>query len=1450
MNPFSIRSLRLLACWFACFVMQPPGAGASTAVAQHVWASLASFLHHDTAVHDILAPRFSTPSGPPRPPFFAATLAEARPAGNHGAFELIALVFDSLAAEPLHRVTRGPGASFLARPRCDALLSAAARGWDRIAQSVSLWDSAEPVDASAMGRTACKVERIEGQLRALATVSPSTPRAMCEDFNLAKDIEVNRLSLPSSPPSFDPSPFLDDTMRSLYLSPSRHAWPIDEAGEVPPRVQCRIGTKQEKLEFLSALDQSGRLELFPADQFDARTACGLFALPKGLDTDRLIVDARPSNLCVPTDVRWLATMASASSLLGIELDQDQRLFLSGEDIKDFYHQFRITVDRAAYYRIAGFFRPSDLSHLRSFKPSLLTSKRVVAALRCMAMGDCNAVSVGQSSHLGLILAAELVGWHQLLTMRGPVPRSPCMLGLVIDDAIVIEKALRCQTGDTASLSSQRLISGLHSAYLASKLPRHEKKSFFAAEDASFWGSDVLGELGRVRPAWARLIPLVSLTVSALNLPLFTVSLLEVLAGSWISVLAFRRRTLCLLEHIYLLQRGRCRTECVRATPELKAELFRLCVLAPLLHTDLRAQTSGLLLASDASDSLGAFVTTRVTKVFSRELQRHTPARGLWNKLLSPVNALLRQKGYLDPNLELPGEVFRTHPLWTTLVRSLPFKLRAVFRRRKRDHINIKEMDSYIAAEESLAPFDWESARTLALVDSQVILGALLKGRSSSPAINSRLRASLPGLLFFNLFPNYTYIGSEDNPSDDPTRGRRVRQPQLAEPSWLVEAELGRFAQLDRFLWDYGLDPLQTQGLVDLQRAFSERRGTPGVEEDVPSVGDLPTLVSSEPLECLDFGTLSSAAAAFLQGCPRRQFLWPSGLQPSLRTRFLSPGYLCLYAGSRTVAKETVKAGFPWAITFDWLHGANQDLLCPKLQAALLAAISAGAFAAVGLSPSCPTFSTAVTPPVRSAEWPAGVPDLSPHNSARVACDNAHASFVGRVVKLLVEFRVPFWVEGPERSWLWKQPDLLALVTGSSDLGFWTFDHCSFGRPWQKRTRVLTSTELRCKTDLCTGGHEHKSLRGRVSKGSLSWTKLAETPPSQVAVALAMALAAAASDCRSVSSCVRDTSKRIGEASRPGPPQLKQPRTGSLFDVELVTKATAATRTRVWDAFVQWLRERISESAVMALFTCPPLLALVLRDYADELYRTGVSLGNYRQLLAHAQRRLPLLRPHMKPAWEMVTRWQELQPVTHRTPLPEMVLKAMVGIAWMLKWRRWAAVTLAIFYAINRPGELLSARRSQVLTPLDLLEPDHGWMYFCIKKPKSRRKAARVQHSKLCQPGVLQFLTRFFEGLRPHELLYPGSPGVYRRRWDKILGILGLTAELRLTPGSLRAGGAICAFQHGATVSDLLWRMRLRSQSTLEFYLQEMSAVSILPNLSPAVRRRILTAAAVCQSVLQ
>ena len=368
---------------------------------------------------------------------------------------------------------------------------------------------------------------------------------------------------------------------------------------------------------------------------------------------------------------------------------------------------------------------------------------------------------------------------------------------------------------------------------------------------------------------------------------------------------------------------------------------------------------------------------------------------------------------------------------------------------------------------------------------------------------------------------------------------------------------------------------------------------------------------------------------------------------------------------------------------------------------------------------------------------------------------------------------------------------------------------------------------------------------------MSWTAVAESYPPGVCRALAAAVGDAAAEAdRAVSSCVRDPKKRLGEADCPGPPRRRQLRTGSLFDIELVERATIRVRAGIWGTFKAWLREELSESAVLALFSCAPLLALVLRDYADVLYKTGASLGTYRQLLAHSQRLMPVLKPHLRPAWDMVSRWEEVEPVCHRTPLPEVVFQAMVGVALLLRWRRWAAATVAAFYAVSRPGELLHARRRHAVTPRDLLDDTHPWVYIKIEKPKSRRRGAKIQHVKLNDPFAVRFLEKNWANLLPDELLYLGSPNMFRRRWDKILTILGLPRSLGLTPASLRPGGAISAFQEGTAVNDLLWRMRLQSLATLEFYLQEMSAVSILPALDADTRRNILSSAQLYKAYLK
>ena len=275
----------------------------------------------------------------------------------------------------------------------------------------------------------------------------------------------------------------------------------------------------------------------------------MFAIPKGLDTDRLIVDARPSSLCIPSDTRWAATMASAASLLDFELSHDETLVMSGEDVRDFYHQFKVTRDRASQYRLVGFL------HLKAFSPALFGSPYLVAGLSTMAMGDVNAVSIGQASHVGIIPEYGVASWSQLLCMRGRVPRGPVALGVVIDDVVLLEKVCRGKVVPLDSCHSPILIDRPRAAYSAVGLPRHQKKSFFMQPEAEFWGVQVLRDAGIVRPNWTRLVPLASNTVAALSLPVLSVSLLEVLAGSWVAVLSFKRWSLCLLQEVSFFRRA-------------------------------------------------------------------------------------------------------------------------------------------------------------------------------------------------------------------------------------------------------------------------------------------------------------------------------------------------------------------------------------------------------------------------------------------------------------------------------------------------------------------------------------------------------------------------------------------------------------------------------------------------------------------------------------------------------------------------------------------------------------------------------------------------------------------------------------------------------------------------------------------------------------------------------
>ena len=116
----------------------------------------------------------------------------------------------------------------------------------------------------------------------------------------------------------------------------------------------------------------------------------------------------------------------------------------------------------------------------------------------------------------------------------------------------------------------------------------------------------------------------------------------------------------------------------------------------------------------------------------------------------------------------------------------------------------------------------------------------------------------------------------------------------------------------------------------------------------------------------------------------------------------------------------------------------------------------------------------------------------------------------------------------------------------------------------------------------------------------------------------------------------------------------------------------------------------------------------------------------------------------------------------------------------------------------------------------------------------------MQYVTVEEPLAIKLAVAVWQNLEADDWLFPLSPGAFRSRWNAVLRHLKIGSEHRLTPGSLRAGGAVALHRSGASISDLLWRMRLQHVKTLSCYLQEVTASSILPALENEIRKAIQT----------
>ena len=1026
-----------------------------------------------------------------------------------------------------------------------------------------------------------------------------------------------------------------------------------------------------------------------------------------------------------------------------------------------------------------------------------------------------------------------------------------LLGVVIDDLICLEKVLSRLSGekDFCSASKQRM-SRIMAEYSKADLPVNMKKSFDLVSHSSFWGIQLDGKKGLYRPNDSRYWPLVLVTIRIIALGVCTVGLLQSLAGSWISILSVRRRLMSLMNLIFdAIATAAGPRQVVRLSGALRDELLTYVVCGGLAVVNLRAKVLPTIRATDSSNWGTAAVQADVPLVVAKEAMRLCLTRSLWSKLLPPGKAWLREKGMLPVDEELPdSQCYDTHPLWEALGRCYTYKERWRRRHHRAVHINVGEIRGYLR-DELLTATEHSSVRIPYALDSQVALGALVKGRASSKGLNHELRRSLGPMIASDLYAAFGYWPSKMNRADGPTRDDQVPGPDLTKPEWLLHLESGRLDEFDSWLrtsYDYGFpsegdfSALGFKDVPDLRPIAAMTRKEKTMEKlDLPEVSGSGALRFDPAFD--------EKAVAIMVKFGAKQVLLPRG-----ETVVKGRGALDLYSGVGGVAKALVRDGCPWVITFEITRSSDEDLLQPWLQQALIELLKTGVVALLGSALVCSSFSVAITPPIRSSVYPRGVPWMAIGMKKKVKEGNEMSDYQAVLHDLCIDLEIYFWTENPDGSHLWRQRKHRRYRLADSPHLF-RFDMCRFGTRWRKRTRIATNVPKLCGLRMlcrCPDGVQHVPLRGQHPTKKIPWTRVAQSYPRGLSKLIARACAEACGWWRSsrldVGACSKCGTMRIGEAKNPGPRGSRPERGFSLEERPIQTFASIALGERRWSLFLTWAARSLGDEAVaLDLFVkVPLLLAHAVRRYGDLEFSSGGVQSYYRHLILTAIRKVPTLRPYAGICWDLAQRWAGVEPTEHRTPVPQPLFEALCAVGWMQGWKRWCGVLVLAFYGVARVGEVLHCRRRDLLLPSDLLEQDDsGCAYLLLRRSKTMfRQAARIQHLRIDRPEAVRLLASVFEWSEKQEFLYEGSAGVFRKRWDFLLKKLLVPVELHVTPGGLRGGGAVSCYRANMPISDLVWRMRLKQVSTLEAYLQEVSALCVLTELSAASRAAIKSAA--------
>jgi len=456
---------------------------------------------------------------------------------------------------------------------------------------------------------------------------------------------------------------------------------------------------------------------------------GAFCVPKEGDALRLIIDARYANAHFITPPK--IELPTPDLMCHIVTDPNRPLYVAKSDLDNFYHRLRLPVWMQPYFALPAV-SAADIGVVGQLVDGriLQPGDMVYPCCTCLPMGFSHAVFMAQRVHEHLIYSRAGYDTTDAITASNDLNVDRVRHHIYIDDVTWFG-----HDRDAVESAQSEYESAVIDADLKLKQSKRVPPSCDGVESI---GMLIDGRRHTIGVSPQKLYALQRDTYDYLERGVSTGIGLSVIIGRWTWSCLAARLSLSVFRNVYRF------IECAGHKPykiwrSVASELLTICGLAPLLFTDLSSFTFPKVVASDASlTGLG---------VCARPLTNDDIRAGV-----APISS--------DDHICVTSPLAVNHS-WRTIASS---------RWHTAEHINILEVRALSTAVRWVMSSPvCVSTRVIVLSDSLVTIGAVLKGRSSSPPLLRRLRSLAALCLSVGIRLRLLYVPSHLNPADVPSR---------------------------------------------------------------------------------------------------------------------------------------------------------------------------------------------------------------------------------------------------------------------------------------------------------------------------------------------------------------------------------------------------------------------------------------------------------------------------------------------------------------------------------------------------------------------------------------------------------------------------------------------------------------------------------------------------------